>query len=89
MSEFCCFNPDFTQKYLFRKGFRGSGRMYAYGRLVGWDHLLIRAIRIKLRYPLGCPDIDGLISNIMLLRHYDSKWFFADHFDHKAVTFRK
>lgn len=90
MPEFYCFNPDFTQKYLTWKGFRGSGRIYAYARLVGWDHLLIRAIRIKLYYPLGCLDIDELISRIMMARrYYDDCYYFTDLYDPKAVTFRK
>lgn len=90
MPEFYCFNPDFTQKYLIRRGFRGSGRMYSYAQLVGWDHLLIQAIRIKLHYPLGCPDIDELISKIKMARsYYDDSYYFTDLYDPKAITFRK
>lgn len=84
-----CYNPDFTRKYLIRKGFRGSGRVYEYVRRYGYDLLVIQGIRIKLRYPLGCPDVDAVLSKIMLVRLYGDMYYFTDHFDRNAVTFRK
>ena len=38
--------------YVFWKGFRGAGRLYAAAQRVGYDELLGKLIRIRLRYPL-------------------------------------
>jgi hypothetical protein len=61
--------------------------LYAAAQRVGYGELLWKLIRIRLKYPLGCPDVDELISKIMMLR-YD-EILFADLFDRRCVTVRK
>lgn len=34
----------------------------------GFDGLILQALRIRLRYPLGCPDIERYITQLMIER---------------------
>ena len=52
-------------RYVIRKGFRGSGMLYAAAQRVGYDALLGKLIRIRLRYPLWCEG-DDLIRELQL-----------------------
>lgn len=71
------------------RGARGSGRIYAAAQRVGYDTLILQALRIKLRYPLGCPDIDRYIARLLFDREYRCRYYFTDLYDPTAVTFRK
>lgn len=75
--------------FVVRNGARGSGRIHAAAQRYGYDQLILQALRIKLRYPLGCADIDRYIERLMLDREYSTKYYFTDLFDPAAVTFRK
>ena len=67
---------------------RGSGMLRHLARRFGYDQLILQAIRIRLRYPLGCPDIDSYIKRLLHDREYSNKYYFTDLFDPAAVTFR-
>lgn len=86
------YNPrklQLSSVYRVFRGARGAGRLHAIAELQGHDNLILQALRLKLRYPLGCPDIDKYIERVMLDRDYGSLYYFTDLFDPKAVTFRK
>lgn len=78
-----------NERFWVVRGARGSGRIHAAAQRFGYDHLIIQALRIKLRYPLGCPDIDRYIERLLWDREYSTKYHFTDLFDPAAVTFRK
>lgn len=61
---------DFRGGYTFVRGMRGSGRLYhlAQRNIYGWDGLILQALRLRLRYPLGCRDIDAYITRLMIER---------------------
>lgn len=80
---------NYKVRYVMYKGARGAGRLHAIAELQGHDNLILQALRLKLRYPLGCPDIDRYIERLMWDREYSSRYYFTDLFDPKAVTFRK
>jgi hypothetical protein len=70
------------------RGARGGGRIHTAAHREGYDNLILQALRIKLRYPLGCPDIDCWIDRLVLER-YRTMYYFTDLFDPNAVTLRK
>lgn len=88
------YNPDKLQLsnvYRVIRGARGFGRIRAAAQRYGYDQLILQALRIKLRHPLGCPDIDRWINWIMMDREIE-KWDL--HWDLHckqitAVTLRK
>lgn len=55
---------------VFRKQPRGSGRLHwaAERTPYGYDGLILQALRLRLRYPLGCRDIDIYITRLMIER---------------------
>lgn len=55
---------------VFRKQRRGYGRLIwlAERTPYGWDGLILQALRLRLRYPLGCRDIDMYITLLMIER---------------------
>lgn len=71
------------------KGARGGGRIHAAAQRYGYDQLILQALRIKVRCPLGCPEIDRYIERLMWDRYYSSRYYFTDLFDPSAVTIRK
>lgn len=60
-----CYKPEFRGGYVVRRGFRGSGMLWAAAQRVGYDGLLGKLIRIRLRYPLWYEG-DDLIRELQL-----------------------
>ena len=56
------------------RGARGGGRIHAAARRYGYDQLILQALRIRLRYPLGYPDIDRYIDQLVYSRDRLSMW---------------
>lgn len=86
------YNPSklqFSSVYGVFRGARGSGRIRAAVQRYGFDQLILQALRIRLRYPLGCPDIDSYIWRLLLERDCVSRYYFTDLFDPAAVTIRR
>ncbi len=77
-------------------GQRGAGRIHAELQRQkattlreAYDRLIVKALRIKLLYPLGCPDVDRYIARLLYDREWSSRYYFTDVFDPHAVTLRK
>jgi hypothetical protein len=83
------YKPMLSSMYGVFGGCRGGGRIHAYAQRYGYDSLIIQGIRIKLRYPLGCPEIDDILRKIVDHRRYSSMYYFTNYFDLNAVTIYK
>jgi hypothetical protein len=70
---------------VFRKQPRGSGMLCQAAERTpyGYNGLILQALRLRLRYPLGCPDIDRYITRLMIERRpcrFDYLGFDTDSF---------
>lgn len=71
------------------RGARGSGHLYHLARLYGYDVLILQALRIKLRYPLGCPDIDDCIDRLISGREITRLAMRYGYIDTDSVTTKR
>lgn len=68
---------------------RGHGRIQHIGERYGFDQLIMQAVRLQLRCPLGCPDIERWIDRLLLERDYGCRYYHTKDFDPHAVTLRR